>query len=83
MSELTQADKLSLRLNQVLKEGGLHQIMVYVTPEKEISFWIVKSEKVEGVPQKSENVVNSGKDCKCDLSKRPYHDRDCPLAGMS
>jgi hypothetical protein len=58
MSELTQNEKLSLRLNQVLKEGGLHQIMVYVTPDKQISFWIVNNGKVEGLPQNTENVVD-------------------------
>jgi hypothetical protein len=58
MTELSQNEKLSLRLNQVLKEGGLHQIMVYVTPDKQISFWIVNNGKVEGLPQNSENVVN-------------------------
>lgn len=47
--ELTQKQKLSLRLEQVLSEAGLHEIRVYVTPEKAIEFWIVKTESVEGL----------------------------------
>lgn len=49
MTELTQEQKLALRLKQVLSEAGLHEIRVYVTPEKVIEFWVVKTEPVEGV----------------------------------
>ena len=49
MTELTQEQKLALRLKQVLSEAGLHEIRVYVTPEKVIEFWIVETKSVEGV----------------------------------
>lgn len=49
MTELTQEQKLALRLKQVLSEAGFHEIRVYVTPEKEIEFWVIDSKKVEGV----------------------------------
>ena len=45
---LTQEQKLALRLKQVLSEAGLHEIRVYVTPEKEVAFWVVRTEKPEG-----------------------------------
>lgn len=45
---MEQREKLSLRLEQVLAEPGLHEIRVYVTPEKEIVFWVVETKKVEG-----------------------------------
>lgn len=45
---MTQEEKLALRLKQVLSETGLHKILVYVTPEKTIAFWVVKTEPVEG-----------------------------------
>ncbi len=48
MTELTQTEKLALRLKQILSETGLHEIRVYVTPEKEIAFWVVETKKVEG-----------------------------------
>lgn len=56
--ELTQEEKLALRLKQALSEPGLHEIRVYVTPDKEIQFWVVKSEKVEGFAKSLQNVVN-------------------------
>ena len=49
MPELTQEEKLSLRLKQVLSEAGFHEIRVYVTAEKEIEFWVVDSKKIEGL----------------------------------
>lgn len=49
MTELTQEQKLALRLKQLLSESGLHEIKVYVTPEKVIEFWIVRTEKPEGM----------------------------------
>jgi hypothetical protein len=58
---LTQEDKLSLRLRQVLSESGLHEIRVYVTPDKVVQFWIVNNGKVEGLPQEDKTVVNSEK----------------------
>jgi hypothetical protein len=61
---LTQEDKLSLRLRQVLSESGLHEIRVYVTPDKVVQFWVVNNGKVEGltqVPQEEKSVVNSEK----------------------
>lgn len=56
--ELTQEQKLALRLKQLISEAGLHEITVYITPEKEIQFWVVKSEKVEGLTKTAQNVVN-------------------------
>ena len=46
---MTQEEKLSLRLKQLLSETGLHEIRVYVTPEKVIEFWVVETKQVEGV----------------------------------
>mgnify|MGYP006349100941 FL=1 len=46
---MSQEEKLALRLKQILSETGLHEIVVYVTPEKEIAFWIVETKPVEGV----------------------------------
>lgn len=46
---MTQEEKLALRLKQILSESGLHEIRVYVTPEKEIAFWVVETQPVEGV----------------------------------
>jgi hypothetical protein len=45
---MTQEEKLALRLKQILSEPGLHEIKVFITAEKTVSFWIVKTEKVEG-----------------------------------
>jgi len=53
---MTQEEKFALRLKQILSETGLHKIVVYVTPEKEIAFWVVETKKVEGEP-KPENRV--------------------------
>ncbi len=50
---MTQAEKLALRLKQILSETGLHEIRVYVTPEKEIAFWVVETKPVEGLPKNS------------------------------
>jgi len=47
--KLSQTEKLALRLKQILSETGLHKIVVYVTPEKEIAFWVVETKPVEGV----------------------------------
>jgi hypothetical protein len=58
---LSQEEKLSLRLRQVLSESGLHEIRVYVTPDKVVQFWIVNNGKVEGLPQEDKTVVNSEK----------------------
>ena len=46
---MSQEEKFVLRLKQILSETGLHEIVVYVTPEKEIAFWIVETKPVEGV----------------------------------
>ena len=46
---MNQEEKFALRLKQILAETGLHEIVVYVTPEKEIAFWVVETKKVEGV----------------------------------
>lgn len=48
MTELTQEEKLALRLKQALSESGLHEIRVFVTSDKQISFWVVETKKVEG-----------------------------------
>lgn len=53
---MTQEEKLLARLKQVIAEAGLHEIVVYVTPEKTVSFWIVDKGKLEG-EQKLENDV--------------------------
>lgn len=53
---MNQEEKLALRLKQILAETGLHEIVVYVTPEKEIAFWVVETKKVEG-ETKTENRV--------------------------
>lgn len=55
--ELTQEQKLALRLKQVLSEAGLHEIRVYVTPAKEVVWWVVRTDLPEG-----ENVVNFNKE---------------------
>ena len=54
---MTQEEKLALRLKQVLSEAGLHEIRVYVTPEKVIEFWVVKSEKPEGLAKNFQSGV--------------------------
>lgn len=56
---MTQEEKLSLRLRQILSEAGLHEIRIYVTPDKVVQFWIVKTEKVEGeaVPRTDVRVM--------------------------
>ena len=54
---MTQDEKFTVRLKQVLSEAGLHEIVVYVTPEKTIGFWVVKQDKTEG-EQKEKPVQN-------------------------
>ena len=54
---MTQEEKFALRLKQVLSEPGLHEIQVYVTPEKTIAFWVVKTEPVEGVVKNTKDGV--------------------------
>lgn len=56
MNELTQEQKLALRLKQVLSEAGLHEIRVYVTPQLEVVWWVVRTDLPEGDP-KSQNRV--------------------------
>ena len=51
-NNLTQEQKLALRLKQIIQEAGLHEIKVYVTPEKVIEFWVVETKEVEGLPKK-------------------------------
>jgi L-rhamnose mutarotase len=45
---MTQEEKLSARLKQVLSETGLHEIKVYINAEKEVVFWVVETKKAEG-----------------------------------
>lgn len=54
---MTQEEKLMARL-KTLDGSCLYEIVVYVTPEKTIGFWIVKKndEKLEG-EQKTKNEV--------------------------
>ena len=43
---MTNDEKLLLRIKQT---AGLHEITVYVTPEKKIAFWVIeKTGKPEG-----------------------------------
>jgi len=49
--ELTQKQKLALRLEDLLKTPGLHVIEVYVTPELVWQCWFVDSRKAEGLPK--------------------------------
>jgi len=51
MTELTQEEKFAMRLKQISEKPGLYTIQFYVTPEKVIEFWLVKSEEVEGVKE--------------------------------
>lgn len=46
--EMTQEQKFAARLKQLLSESGLHEIIVFVSADRTISFWVVKSDKVEG-----------------------------------
>lgn len=48
MTELTQEQKLALRLKSLIETSGLHEIQIYVTPEKVVQFWVVKTDRVEG-----------------------------------
>jgi len=48
---MTQEEKLTARLAQILSEPGLHKIEVFVTADKVIYFWIVETKKVEGEPK--------------------------------
>lgn len=54
---MTQEEKLAARLKQVLAESGLHAILVYVTPEKTIQFWVIDDGKVEGETPPPRNVL--------------------------
>lgn len=45
---MTQEEKLAARLKQVIAEAGLHEIVIYVTPDKVIQFWVVNTKPVEG-----------------------------------
>ncbi len=55
---MTQTEKLLARLEQIKQVPGLYEIVVYVTPNQTIGFWIVdKSDlKIEG-EEKPKNVV--------------------------
>lgn len=55
---MTQEEKLSLRLRQILSEEGLHEIRIYVTPDKVIQFWIVRTEKAEGEAVQRTDVLS-------------------------
>lgn len=45
---MTQAEKLLARI-QTLEPSGLYEIVVYITPEKTIGFWMVQKQgKTEG-----------------------------------
>lgn len=52
---MEQEQKLALRLKQVLEMPGLHEIVVYVTPDKKIQFWVVDTKPVEGVVKCEQN----------------------------
>lgn len=54
---MTQEEKLLARL-RTLDASSLYEIVVYVTPDKMIGFWIVekKSVKIEG-EQKKERIT--------------------------
>lgn len=54
---MTQEEKLAARLKQVLSEPGLHEIKVFITADKTISFWIVTSSQVEGETKIIKNVI--------------------------
>lgn len=43
---MTQEEKLIKRL-QTLDPSSLYEIVVYITPEKKIGFWIVKKQEVK------------------------------------
>ena len=44
---MTQEEKLLKRINSI-DSPGLYEIIVYVTAEKTIAFWLVKRHEVEG-----------------------------------
>jgi hypothetical protein len=48
---VTQEEKLVARL-KTLDPSSLYEIVVYVTPDKTIGFWVVekKAAKLEGIP---------------------------------
>ena len=68
MTDLTQEQKLALRLKDLLKTPGLHKIEVYVTPELVWECWFVETKKPEGLPKATqetepvEGVVKNTKD---------------------
>lgn len=53
---MTQTEKLAARLQQILDTPGLHEITVYVAPDKTVQFWVVKDYKPEGEPPPSPPV---------------------------
>lgn len=55
---MTQEEKLLARL-KTLDASSLYEIVVYVTPEKTIGFWVVekKSAKIEGEQKPAERVT--------------------------
>ena len=59
---MTQIEKLIARLKS-LDPSSLYNVMLYVTPDGSIGFWVVRKEpeKVEG-EQKSDYMVKSKKD---------------------
>ena len=44
---MTQQEKLLARLNSI-DLPGLYEVVIYITPEKTIAFWIVKRHEPEG-----------------------------------
>lgn len=56
---MTQAEKLLARLLSLEQTPGLHEIVVYITADKTIGFWIVEKldKKIEGEPKPVQNVV--------------------------
>jgi hypothetical protein len=57
---MTQVERLIARLNTI-DTPGLYEIVIYVTPEKTIGFWIVekKTAKVEGLEKCDTMQVDS------------------------
>lgn len=54
---MTQEEKLAARLKQILSEAGLHEIRIYVTPDKVVQFWVVDTRKVEGEKTPQEKTM--------------------------
>jgi hypothetical protein len=55
---MTQEEKLLARL-KTLDGSALYEIIVYVTPDKVIGFWIVKKQpdKIEGENKKCDTIA--------------------------